>query len=165
MSTATPMEELKARLEARRQVQVASSGEKEAWIQDIAGLCATVREWCRPLEEQGLLEVKPGRLEVHEPALGTYTADQLAFCLPGSAYHAALEPRGLRMTGVRTDDRNAIQGMTGRVDFGSYTGDVIPVFRDKHGKWCMVGRLPGLDGEFHPFDEQTFAVALDWLLP
>jgi hypothetical protein len=47
----------------------------------------------------------------------------------------------------------------------SATGDAVKIFRDAASNWWFVGTLPGLEGVKHPVTEQTFAVALQWLLP
>ena len=159
------MTDLREKLRARRAAQLQSSPEKDGWILAVATLCADVQNWCRPLQDEGLLEVKSSDITVHEPGIGEYTAKQLQFCYPASGLYASLEPRGLRYGETPAGAGSRVSGLHGRVDLASYIGESIPIFRDAHGTWRMFGLLPNRTGTQHPFNEETFAAALLWLLP
>ena len=165
MAQTAEMNDLVRELKARRTAQGQGKVDLAKWISDLEALIAQIESWLQPLSSEGLLEVTPGKLKVYEVDHGEYEAPSISMTFPGSGRYVSVEPRGLEIVGAVLAPGISVSGMRGRVDMASASGEKVVIFRDAASKWVFVGDLPGRSGTQHAVDEDTFALALKWLLP
>lgn len=165
MAQSPEIAELLRDLKARRTAQGQGKVELAKWISDLEALIAQIQSWLQPLSSEGLLEITPGKLKVYEVDHDEYEAPTISMTFPGCGRYVSVEPRGLEIVGAVLAPGTSISGMRGRVDMASASGEKIVIFRDRASKWVFVGELPGRNGTQHAVDEDTFALALKWLLP
>ena len=127
---------------------------RQQWLSALDELFLKLGAWLEPGVREGLLQLSPGRVELTEESLGTYTAPTLTVDLPGHL-RVRLEPVGAEVFG----------GHTGRVDLISGPNKAR-LLREANGQWVLgtpsqeFGRLVF---DLKPLTEESFLEALDGL--
>jgi hypothetical protein len=127
---------------------------QQQWLLQLDELFQKLGTWLEPGVKEGLLQLSPGRVELTEESLGTYTAPTLTVELPGHL-RVRLEPVGAEILG----------GHTGRVDLISGPNKAR-LLREASGEWVLgipslqFGRLVF---DLKPLTEESFLEALDGL--
>lgn len=129
-----------------REQKQASSAQRRAqrqkeWLAALDGLFQQIRSWLAEAQREKLIKVTPGRVQISEETLGTYTAPLLTLTVGTKTIR--LKPVG-----------SVIIGADGRVDMHSVNGTYLFLYLADQKKWVHgAGQKPA---DFPELTEEVF---------
>lgn len=131
---------------------------KDQWVEDLRTLRSSVRDWMKPIEQEGFALVADTDFAITEPDVGHYLAPGLAIqVLVQEPKQVMLRPRGVRVVGVVEAGGARVLGAMGRVDLESgVTREILLRFRtDEVTSWASFSQ-----GSRRDLDEDLFVELL-----
>lgn len=142
------IEFLKKQKEVDRNAEVNRERNVLEWLKIINRLFSKVQQWTSEAEQQGLITVTKGDVEIKEDSLGTYRAPVLTLST------------GVKTLKIRPVGRTII-GANGRVDIESKNGTYMLLYLTPEDVWVQSakgGKDPAL---FPQLTEELFSEILE----